>query len=439
MGATFWTELGGLLGSGFLAYSVLLCGGCLGLHVLAGILHASSRRRYPGVSFAVELVYGLVHPILYLLILEPAFFRHVTDPRIQAVSWTLLFLYWAFRLGGAALPLSDGSLRRIGRWICALCGLWVATLGIRDGVAGSLTPTENNFGPVVQVLLCSPLYLVPLWIAFSHWRAARSSSGWSSSKLLVFPGQTVRRWVACGVVVAIGFVSLASVHLPAAIVREDVLRNGDAILAAGQKHRIDPRLIAALYFITQRDTTTPFRARLEQTAAGAWLVDLKSHFGLAAALDPSLGATQIKPVTLITARVIRRKSDDPDGYYNKQEREVPEAGDAWTRLPSPSLKSVPFDPWIQQREKAGLVKALLPPARNIEACAFLLDLYATQWEAANPAWSIRDRPEILATLFQIGFQHSYPKPDPRPNDFGQAVAEAMHEPWIQSRFGPSGR
>lgn len=438
MPATFWSELGALLGSGFLGYALFLASGCLGLHLLAGLVHARYRRRRPGVSFLIELVYGLLHPVLYLVVLEPALFHRVTDSRIQAVSWTLLWAYWAFRLGGDALPLSEGTLRRIGGWLVAACGLWVAAVGIRDATVGSALPTENNFGPVVQLLLCAPLYLVPVWIAFAQWRDTRSPAGWSAGDLLVCTERWARVIGASGLVAGVALVCLASVRPSEAVLREEVLQHRTSILAAGEAHRIDPRLIAALAYVTQRDTTTPFRARLEAVAAGAWLMDSKSHFGLAAGLNPSLGLTQIQPVTLITARVIRRKSDDPNGFYNKQEREVPAAGDAWQRLPSPALRSVPFDRWIQDSQKATVVQALLTPEKNIEACAFLLDLYATQWEAANPAWSIRDRPEILATLFQIGFQHSHPKADPRPNAFGAVVADAMREPWLQTRFGPSG-
>lgn len=436
MSANLWIGLGGLLGSGFLGYALFLLGGCLGGHLLAGVLHARYRRRYPGVALLIELIYCLLHPLLYLLVLEPAFFRHATDVRIQAVSWTLLFAYWAFRLGGAALPLSDVSLRRIGAWLFGLCGAWVVVIGIRDGIVGSSLPTEGRVPQAVQVLLCSPLYLVPLWITVSQWLATRTPQSWSAAKVLLSGTRRSRIWASCGVVGMVALTSLASVHAPRATVQDEVLRDRTSILASAQRHRIDPRLLAALYLVSQRDTTTPFRNQLEATAAGAWLTDPKSHFGLAAGLNPSLGATQIKPVTLITARVIRRKSEHPADHYGKEEREVPDAGDAWTRVPSPALERVPFEPWIQAQAKPALVKALLVPSQNLEACAFLLDLYATQWESANPAWAIRDRPEILATLFQIGFQHSRPKADPQPNAFGIVVAEAMHEPWLQAQFGP---
>jgi hypothetical protein len=48
--------------------------------------------------------------------------------------------------------------------------------------------------------------------------------------------------------------------------------------------------------------------------------------------------------------------------------------------------------------------------------------------------------EILATLYQIGFERSHPKPDPRPNRFGERVAEVYRGGFVQREFGsPGGR
>jgi hypothetical protein len=82
-----------------------------------------------------------------------------------------------------------------------------------------------------------------------------------------------------------------------------------------------------------------------------------------------------------------------------------------------------------------VVAVLFDDRQNIEMCALILALYAAQWEAANPAWSIRGRPEILATLYQLGFEKSWPKPDPRPNRFGEQIREVYDGAFIQRHFG----
>jgi hypothetical protein len=81
-----------------------------------------------------------------------------------------------------------------------------------------------------------------------------------------------------------------------------------------------------------------------------------------------------------------------------------------------------------------VVRQLFDDRLNVEMSALILALYAVHWEAANPAWSIRGRPEILATLYQLGFEKSWPKPDPRPNRFGEQVREVYHGAFIQRYF-----
>jgi hypothetical protein len=66
--------------------------------------------------------------------------------------------------------------------------------------------------------------------------------------------------------------------------------------------------------------------------------------------------------------------------------------------------------------------------------ALILALYAIQWESANPAWSLRERPEILATLYQLGVEKSRPKPDPRPHRFGERVRAVYESPWMREHF-----
>jgi len=49
--------------------------------------------------------------------------------------------------------------------------------------------------------------------------------------------------------------------------------------------------------------------------------------------------------------------------------------------------------------------------------------FQQQWRKAGHP--IDDRPEILATLYNIGYERSHPHGAPRANDFGRRVAEFM--------------
>ena len=69
----------------------------------------------------------------------------------------------------------------------------------------------------------------------------------------------------------------------------------------------------------------------------------------------------------------------------------------------------------------------------------ILALYQNQWEAANPDFTLRGRPEILATLYQIGFARSRPHEAPRSNDFGQRVRDVFDEPWLGELLAGPGK
>jgi hypothetical protein len=84
-----------------------------------------------------------------------------------------------------------------------------------------------------------------------------------------------------------------------------------------------------------------------------------------------------------------------------------------------------------------VVGALLDARANLATCAMILALYQEQWETASPDFSLRGRPEILATLYQIGFARSRPHRAPRSNAFGSRVGEVIKERWLTELFGAS--
>jgi hypothetical protein len=86
-------------------------------------------------------------------------------------------------------------------------------------------------------------------------------------------------------------------------------------------------------------------------------------------------------------------------------------------------------------ERYVVATALLDADSNLSTCALILALYQHQWEAANPAWSLRGRPDVLATLYQIGFARSKPHGMPRSNVFGTRVREVSEQPWLGELLG----
>jgi hypothetical protein len=151
-------------------------------------------------------------------------------------------------------------------------------------------------------------------------------------------------------------------------------------------------------------------------------------------LNISVGIMPIKPITLQTTAGIRDRAiaGTPESHVSwsgqsKQMRGLPQLDTTW-QLPADSLRRFPA-PWSGEASRPQVLKALLDDRQNISA--LILALYQVQWEAADPSWSIRRRPDILATLCQIGFERSKSHAAPRSNRFGQRVLEATRLPWLQ--------
>ena len=79
-------------------------------------------------------------------------------------------------------------------------------------------------------------------------------------------------------------------------------------------------------------------------------------------------------------------------------------------------------------EWVSAVRAVLTARAWMHAASLIVQV---QWETADPSWSIRRRPDILATLYQIGFERSRPHGAPRSNRFAQRVLEATRLAWLQ--------
>jgi hypothetical protein len=71
-------------------------------------------------------------------------------------------------------------------------------------------------------------------------------------------------------------------------------------------------------------------------------------------------------------------------------------GDEWTSLVKAQIPLIAPIPVPAERHV--VAGALLDTQSNLEMCALILALYQNQWEATNRNWSIRERPDILATL-----------------------------------------
>jgi hypothetical protein len=109
-------------------------------------------------------------------------------------------------------------------------------------------------------------------------------------------------------------------------------------------------------------------------------------------------------------------------------------GEAWVLAASAQPRASPIP---VPAPKQDVARSLLKSESNLATCALILSLYQQQWESASPDWSIRQRPEILATLYQIGFARSRPHGAPRANAFGRRVREVYDQAWLRELLAPS--
>ena len=262
-----------------------------------------------------------------------------------------------------------------------------------------------------------------------------------TTRLFLLPDRAARLAVAGVAGVALVTFALAAHRRSDAAVRKLVSDHRESIRAAAARYDVDPRLMASIVYVTHRDQLSPFRGALERLVISAWARNMRGELGLRPpdqmdelgtdenpvlnrALDISVGLAQIKPRTAQTASVLAtgRTPDDLPKPAFFSYRDVEPIGDEWA-LPAAARTSV-IPPIPVPAERHIVAHALLDAQSNLATCALILALYQNQWEAANRDWSLRGRPDILATLYQIGFARSKPHGAPRSNAFGAGYARS---------------
>jgi len=169
---TMMLAAGWCVAIGYVLYACYLLLGCLGPHFLclAAYVHLigrGARLDRPVVrrtSLALELVFCLLNPVLYLLVFQPALFRVASPPWFVAVEWALLATYWLLRVVGARVA----ATRRLLHYVLLGCGTLVIAVGVRDAVM-SFHPDVFAAPDGITVWmggLIAPLYLLPLIAAF---------------------------------------------------------------------------------------------------------------------------------------------------------------------------------------------------------------------------------------------------------------------------------
>jgi len=437
--------------------------------VWAAASHSRGRQPWPNLPpfarrwgrLAVEIAFGLINPVLYLAILTPSL-PDLSFPDLRsdapwwlaltASAWILLAAFWTLRIFGAALDPRSRPVRAGVRTLLVAALACVLLYSVKDAwlLIGMDRSTAPPFALALNVLRLCPLYLIPAVLLWDYLRSMSTPSGQAIGKrhaLFLLPDRAARLAVAGVVSVALVTVAFAAHRCSDAAVRQLVSDHRESIRAAAARYDVDPRLVASIVYVTHRDQLSPFRGALERLVISAWAKNMRRELGLRPpdrmdeigtdenpllnrALDISVGLAQIKPRTAQTASVLAtgRTPDDLPKPAFFSYRDVEPIGDAWTRPAAARTFAIPPIPVPAERHI--VANALLDAESNLATCALILALYQNQWEAMNRDWSLRGRPDILATLYQIGFARSKPHAAPRSNAFGSRVREIYEQSWL---------
>jgi hypothetical protein len=439
------------LAGAYVAYGIgLFVSSVWCVHVIVLIVLVSRAWRRPRPAFpwgprdalALQVFYGLTNPIFYLIVFNgygPTRPWTMVDAWMHAAGWTLLLAIWGSRLllprELETSPLVTRRLRRL----CVLGLVCLTAFAVNDLVrlwGPNLQRPNPGLLPELWLLFTmAPLYVIP-FLMLSRFRARLAEDGTHADFLLMPRRATSRLAVALATITLVTVA--ASMFRPSdAAARARVDRLAPAIQEAAARYRVDPTLVAAIVYVSKREVG-PFRDQLERFATTVFLFDANSDFALGKWFDLSIGAAQIKPVTALTALSVCTSAGQQWALVREHLRDVPTLGQEWRTGPHlleachPPLTPVP-------ERKPAVVSALQQDESNVAFAALILALYQSQWRDANPAWDISARPEILATLYQIGFARSRPHGAPRSSDFGNRVAEVSRAAWLQQRFGRTGQ
>lgn len=440
----------------------------LGLVGYAAWARAGGRRAWPWLPLGlrraarvgVEMVYGFVNPLIYLAVLTSSMPglvpRDGWSRALVAVGWVCFVVIWGVRLLGRSIgrPFDEDApgVRRAVRLLLMASLACLALFAIKDLMLGIATVTGvqlqlSALGMLLTMLLrTAPLYLIPALLLIDYLRAtdtvatatvrSRDDARDLWPAFFLMPTRVARVAIGGAIGVALLTAGFAAHRRSDAAVQRLVVQHRDAIQRSPAHYDVDPRLVAAIVYVTHRDELSPFRGALERLAMSAWAHDRTSDILLDRPLDLSVGLAQIKPRTAQTAGLLahglsRDRLPQPQWF---QYRGTDEIGSTWP-VPLPaSRRDRLVPPFPVPSDKQPVVQALLQDDRNLDTCALILALYQAQWEEANPAWSLRARPDILATLYQIGFARSRPHAAPRSNDFGRRVQEVHGQAWLTPLF-----
>jgi hypothetical protein len=383
-------------------------------------------------------VYGLLLPVYYFLSVRTRHELGAWYLGTWANSWITISLGVAC-VGWMGAHWIDASLRRgrlrfgpgwIDRWFARLA-LWLCVWYHASTLLFMLWPGPRRDDYLASDWLTGVVYpqscflgatLIYLFALIEADRARRAP---------VSEAPPPRRWkravpISVGALAALFapfWLSIPRVTHSQALAL--IAEHRAAIIEAASEVDLDPALVAGIIYVAQ----TRDRPRWSGEAIESFSVALWSQRSLSQDVSPrsapllnaSAGLCQMRPTTAEQTRdfLARRVAPKP-----------------WRDRPQTILTGFsgePVEPWertlftrleqVSRPADLAMVGCLLEPRANLSLACAMLGFLRRHWsEAGHP---IDDRPDILATLYNLGYERSKPDGAPQANDFGRRVADFM--------------
>ena len=229
------------------------------------------------VRLGMEIVFGLINPLLYLVVFAaslPSMRRDAEQwwlaPLLTA-AWVLLTAFWTMRLFGSALERRWRTVRPVVLVLLGSACLCVLVFALKDvRMLDALLATERNRPGALNIIVrVAPLYLIPLALLLDYLRGALASTDSPSDTGLFLLRDRTARALALGIAAtAVVTVTAGLFRSSDGAVRSLVQNQRSAIAHAAARYDVDPKLVAAIVYVTHRDQLSPFRGALERMAVG---------------------------------------------------------------------------------------------------------------------------------------------------------------------------
>ncbi|MCX6118218.1 MAG: hypothetical protein NT027_11800 [Proteobacteria bacterium] len=404
-------------------------GWLIGLGRVGSLLSRKPRFTLPkSMQYTFEVLYGLILPLVFLIVFLPA----LRGSSIFFVTFVGLFAgwicVWAARFSAVGTRIAN--LRRFVSLLSIATIFW--SIYVTYFAIGSLR-SFTLFGSApfdVFSLLSLGNFVGAIALSAYYFQVGKESDFFLFGRQRQFGKVLAIIAFVASPLVVYGWINFSTSRHSIVDSNYYLKQRSEDIRATAQKFDLPAQSIAIVLRMLIDDVPEAQRI-IEPKLASLALVDRNSHFLMSKGYDLSIGPAQIKVTTAQSALMIQRLNSTVDCDIAQVDRFAKEGRDAWVPTKdfcfagkSSSSAFSPRFPWPEglslRPSKVEIADYLFSSRGSIEMMALILKIYDVHWQERENI-SLSRRPDILATLYTLGFQKSKPHSAPKPSSFGEVA------------------